>query len=325
MARIRSVKPDFWTSEQVMECSPIARLLFIGMWNFADDHGRIPCAPKTIKAQIFPADEMNAKNIRRMIDELASNGLVRLYEVGGKEFLLITGWHHQKIDKRQAAKYPDPPSEYSSNAHRTVSTDLRGSEGIGRDRIENNPPLRVDDDWPKDFGDQFWQTYPRKAEKLSTMKKLATLRKSGIVTFAELLAGAKRYAAANIHTEPKFVKQPTTWLNAGCWADEIQTGGSDGNRTGNTRTSGHDAILTVATRKARELDRQDPMAGTAGAPGFATGDGADGEGPGGDRNSAQADHEDHHRDEPDDQRVREGQIVSADKNAAGLPGGRELV
>ena len=109
MARIRSVKPDFWTSEQVMECSPIARLLFIGMWNFADDHGRIPCAPKTIKAQIFPGDDMDAKNIRRMIGELSSNGLVRLYEVRGKEFLLITGWHHQKIDKRQPAKYPDPP------------------------------------------------------------------------------------------------------------------------------------------------------------------------------------------------------------------------
>ena len=28
-----------WTSEQIVECSPIARLLFIGMWNFCDDGG----------------------------------------------------------------------------------------------------------------------------------------------------------------------------------------------------------------------------------------------------------------------------------------------
>ena len=39
MARIRSIKPEFWTAEQVMECSPMARLLFIGMWNFCDDGG----------------------------------------------------------------------------------------------------------------------------------------------------------------------------------------------------------------------------------------------------------------------------------------------
>jgi len=34
MARIRTIKPEFWTAEQVMELSRDARLLFIGMWNF---------------------------------------------------------------------------------------------------------------------------------------------------------------------------------------------------------------------------------------------------------------------------------------------------
>jgi hypothetical protein len=77
------------------------------------------------------------------------------------------------------------------------------------------------DDWPDDFGDAFWQAYPRKTEKLAAMRKLAMLRKSGIVTFADLMAGVKRYADAMRHTEPKYVKHPTTWLNAGCWADEI--------------------------------------------------------------------------------------------------------
>lgn len=163
MARIRSIKPDFWTSEQVMECSPIARLMFIGMWNFADDHGRMPCAPKTIKAQIFPADDIDAANIRRMIDELSANSLVRVYEVEDKEFLLITGWRHQKIDKRQPAKYPDPPKEQSPNVRRTVSTDLRGSEGIGEDR-KHCPVVkatRTKQEYSEEFNSNFWQPYPR--------------------------------------------------------------------------------------------------------------------------------------------------------------------
>jgi len=87
--------------------------------------------------------------------------------------------------------------------------------------------LRSNDDWPADHGDQFWQAYPRKTEKLAAMKKLASIRKSGVVTFADLMAGVKRYAASK--PDPQYTKHPTTWLNAGCWADETQPGATNGN------------------------------------------------------------------------------------------------
>lgn len=115
MARIRSIKPEFWTSEQVMECSPNARLLFIGMWNFCDDAGRHPASPKQIKALVFPADDFTVDDIRRMLDELSTNDLIRLYAVDGKEYFSVTGWRHQKIDRPQPAKYPGPVDDHSSN------------------------------------------------------------------------------------------------------------------------------------------------------------------------------------------------------------------
>jgi hypothetical protein len=123
MARYRTIKPEFWSSEQVMECSPIARLMFIGIWNFADDAGRYSYSPKTIKAQVFPGDDITSDNIRRMIDELSSNGLVRIYAVDGKEYLLITGWHHQKIDRPQKPRHPEPPNDHSSTDRRLVATE----------------------------------------------------------------------------------------------------------------------------------------------------------------------------------------------------------
>lgn len=94
--------------------------------------------------------------------------------------------------------------------------------------------LRSTDDWPEDFGDLFWQAYPRKTEKLAAMKKLAGVRKSGLVTFVDLMAGVQRYAATK--PEPQFTKHPTTWLNAGCWADEVQTGGGNGSRSHNANS-----------------------------------------------------------------------------------------
>jgi hypothetical protein len=46
--RIRSIKPEFWDSPSTASASVRVRLLFIAMWNWADDHGvliRPTCRP----------------------------------------------------------------------------------------------------------------------------------------------------------------------------------------------------------------------------------------------------------------------------------------
>ncbi|CAG9173166.1 hypothetical protein CURE108131_20910 [Cupriavidus respiraculi] len=100
MARIRSIKPEYWTSEQVMEVSRDARLLFIGLWTFSDDGGNHPASPKTLKAEVFPGDDdVTASTVMQWIDELIEQQLVVEYEADGKEFWHVTGWHHQRIDQ----------------------------------------------------------------------------------------------------------------------------------------------------------------------------------------------------------------------------------
>lgn len=147
MARIRSIKPEFWTSEQVMECQPLARLLFIGLWNFCDDAGNHPDAEKTIKALIFPGDDIDSATVRRLLDELSAHGLLSFYEHEGKRYLHVSGWKHQKIDK-PTVKYPQfpatpaVPNEVSGAAGHVVdeasSSGSRGlppGEGEDRERI----------------------------------------------------------------------------------------------------------------------------------------------------------------------------------------------
>lgn len=119
MARIRTIKPEFWTSEQVVECSPIARLLFIGMWNFCDDDGNHPASAKSIKMQVFPGDDISTSDIDAMLSELSENGLIIEYAAGGKKYWHVTGWHHQKIEK-PAYKYPKF-SDQSATSRRPVA------------------------------------------------------------------------------------------------------------------------------------------------------------------------------------------------------------
>lgn len=109
MARIRTIKPEFWTAEQVMELSPMARLLFIGMWNFCDDRGVHPVAYKTLKAEVFPADDLLSSDVERLIAEIIAQGLLSEFEAEGRRWWFVTGWHHQVINRPSKSRYPVPP------------------------------------------------------------------------------------------------------------------------------------------------------------------------------------------------------------------------
>lgn len=136
MARIRTIKPDFFTSEQVADCSPTSRLLFIGMWCFCDDGGVHPASIKRLKMEIFPADEYGEKQIGGMVDELIKSELLTEF-VGedGKSYWQVTGWHHQKIEKptiRHPQKSNDSPTVRRPFAD-SSATEGKGREGKGED------------------------------------------------------------------------------------------------------------------------------------------------------------------------------------------------
>lgn len=162
MPRIRTIKPEFWTSAQVLECSRNARLLFIGLWNFADDAGRHPDNAKQAKAEVFPADDLSVEDVQGMLDELSKNGLIRRYVIDGIGYFCITGWKHQRIDKPQDAKYPGPVDDHSKNDPGTLPPDRKGKDRIGKeesigapapDPLDIPPSLdrrrgtRLPDDW----------------------------------------------------------------------------------------------------------------------------------------------------------------------------------
>ena len=117
MARIRTIKPEFWTSEQIVECSTTARLLFIGMWNFCDDGGNLTASLKGLKLRVLPADNLSLAKINGMVQELISSRLLREYSVNDCKYWHVTGWHHQKIEK-PSLKYPQPLEEDSTTIRR---------------------------------------------------------------------------------------------------------------------------------------------------------------------------------------------------------------
>lgn len=164
MARIRTVKPEFWVSEQVGDCSPNARLTFIGMWNFCDDNGVHPAKAKTLRAELFAMDDFSVDEVAGWIDELIRARLVDEFDANGQRYWFVTGWHrHQKIEKK-TCRHPMPPgvvqqcdTEDSPTARRLIDEDsptarrvidpgresngleVKGIEGKGAESTPANP------------------------------------------------------------------------------------------------------------------------------------------------------------------------------------------
>ena len=112
MSRDRTLPSDFWTWEAVIDCSMMARLLFLGLWNFADDHGVQPLRPRTIRMQVFPGDAIDEDAVRALVEELVAHGLVRIFTVEGEEYLSVIHWEQiQRVGRRARHRYPADPAK----------------------------------------------------------------------------------------------------------------------------------------------------------------------------------------------------------------------
>jgi hypothetical protein len=107
MARIRTLKPEFWTDEKMSLLDPLTRLVFLGLISLADDAGRVVDNVKLIDGQLFPNTDDSA---RESLDILARlSRITRYTTASGQRVIQIVGWDkHQKVDKPSKHCLPGP-------------------------------------------------------------------------------------------------------------------------------------------------------------------------------------------------------------------------
>jgi hypothetical protein len=92
VAKIRGIKPETWTDDKFVQLSPLARLLFIGMWNLACDNGHVEDNAVQLKIRLLPLD---ACEIPALVDEMVATGQVERHD-GYLKVIKLS--EHQKID-----------------------------------------------------------------------------------------------------------------------------------------------------------------------------------------------------------------------------------
>lgn len=125
MAKIRGIKPEYWTDEAIVELSRDARLLFIGMWNFACDNGHLADKPRQIKMRVLPADDVDVDSL---LEELVA--AERIVRAAGTITINRFAWH-QRPHRRwwttcdlPGCEPPDAPSQPLHNGGATVAPRL---------------------------------------------------------------------------------------------------------------------------------------------------------------------------------------------------------
>lgn len=174
MARIRSIKPEFFTSETLAQVSISARLTFIGLWTYVDDNGVGVDNERLIAAALYALDEDPLEALRRVSDDLrqlSTAGVIVRYEGSGRRYVFITNWtEHQKMSHPGKPRFPrpsqvrdKPPTSNDSDAPETLPKPSGGSpeddrqpsalsreQGAGSRDLKSvsSPPAAPEDDPP---------------------------------------------------------------------------------------------------------------------------------------------------------------------------------
>jgi len=108
LARIRSIKPEAFTSETLSALPVLLRWTFAGLWTYADDDGRARANAGLIKAAVWPLDDdVTPAHIGAFLDQLEDARLICRYEVDGKAYLHVVNFaEHQHPNRPLPSKLP---------------------------------------------------------------------------------------------------------------------------------------------------------------------------------------------------------------------------
>ena len=132
----RSISRDFFSNADIAELTPLARLLYIGIWFEADREGRFVWHPKTLKLRYLALDDCNINDIT---DELIQSGVVVPYRVEDRVLAYIPGFaEFQNINnKEKASQLPAPPTDAKSTRSNrdTITTSTRPNRDESRSAV----------------------------------------------------------------------------------------------------------------------------------------------------------------------------------------------
>ena len=226
MARIRTIKPEFFTSSDIVELSPLARLFYIGLWCEADRLGRLEWKARTLKLRYLPGDQCSVDELAK---ELTNSGMVVLYEVEGKQYAEIMSFQkHQVINNRESeSSIPARVAHASSTRQPRVKAEGRKE---GKEGKEGTPPSPQRGD--EDVFEDFWLAWPKNERKQDKAKCLDHWKRHELTATAEAILADVRVKRGTQKWQDGFIEAPLVYLRGKRWEDGVTPESDGGNELG---------------------------------------------------------------------------------------------
>jgi len=230
VARIRYIKPEFFSDTQVADLSVLARLLYIGLWCHLDRQGVCEDDMKLLKREIFPYDDdITTQKIELLIDELISSKRLYRFSYGGKNLLFCPYLEkHQKFHPKENHKYMIPADvlfsllqatgeQPASNLLATVEplASRVGNGEWGMGNHNSDVSAEADPSPPEELRDELLDPYLAKVRVAAQRAWLSGFQDAEWVKSE--LKKAVMWMSANPKRAPRsdFAKFFNNWLNRG--------------------------------------------------------------------------------------------------------------
>ena len=234
--RIRSIKPEFWRSDDISSLPWDDRLIFVGLWSYVDDNGVGVDKLSSIAADLFAGDierdpSETFARVSRGLQNLFSSGRIDRYTVGNKKYLAVVNWdRHQRIDKPNKPRFPLPDCdlpvirETLARVTEKVApgTEEQRNRGTEEQRLST---LSVSDARAADVTAAFDDAYshwPKKTERKQALEKFKVAAKK--ISLDDLAAYVFQFGDAYAATTTtQYTPALGAWLGRERWTDELPT------------------------------------------------------------------------------------------------------
>ena len=229
MARIRSIKPEFFTDEDLGRLSPCHRLTFEGLWCYADKEGRLKDRPGYLKTMTLPYDNIDFESI---LNDLCKNStgrgkpFITRYSVNNDNYIQINNFkehqrpHHTEKDSILPANTP------IDNVLATVTPRINpeGKEAVLKEEgMVIGKGKRKRREYPANF-ERLWIIHPKggKDAACKAMEKFFPDEEE-LARWVEKLEAYKKTVKWKEDISPNM----STWINQGYFDGEITNSGKE--------------------------------------------------------------------------------------------------
>lgn len=225
--RSRNIKPGFFKNEFLADCKFQSRLLYSGLWCYADREGRLEDRPRKIKGEIFPHDNIK---IEPLLNELEEKHFIARYQFEKRNYIQVINFlEHQKPHPHEAkSSIPQCPKELLKCHYMSLHDTSSNASSLNPSSL--NPESLI-----KHF-DVFWDKYPLKKDKKKCKGKWLTEDMAMTEEkFNAIMKGLERQIEWRANAgKDEFIaewKYPFTWLHNESWEDETITENQSQNET----------------------------------------------------------------------------------------------